>query len=415
MVAVKISTAGLNLIKSFEGLRLTPYQCAAGVWTVGWGHTGHGVTPGKSIKLERAEELLLMDLRKFEDAVNLLITIPLNQQQFDALVSFAFNCGVGALEESTLRKRLNKGEDPNKVAREELPKWVKAGSKTLPGLVDRRKKEVELFTSGEPVKKKEVIDITSSQATQLKKEPIQSTRLPNHQKVSIKENRSYKGVEVLEKKDGHTKINLPWGAGTWWAFDEHWYGLAGDKPTPNEVPKVAYDGVVLKVPYQSQRDNYRDAGRTCFSSSCAMAAMYLRPGCVANDNEYLKKVFAIGDSTEVTTQIKVLTSLGIKAIFKQTGTLENLKRKLDANIPCPVGILHKGPANKPEGFGHWICVIGYESEKKKFIVHDPWGELDNYTGTYKSTNGDSVLYSENLFIRRWMVEGNKTGWWLDLQ
>lgn len=412
---MKISTAGLDLIKSFEGLRLTPYQCAAGVWTVGWGHTGHGVTPGKPINKERADQLLLMDLRRFEDAVNLLITVPLNQQQFDALVSFAFNCGTGALEESTLRKRLNKGEDPNTVAKEELPKWVKAGSTTLPGLVTRRKKEVELFTSGQPIVKKETIDIISSRATQLKKEPVQSTLLPNHQKVSIKENRSYKGVEVLEKKDDHTKINLPWGGGAWWAFDEHWYGLAGDKPTPNEVPKVAYDGVVLKVPYQSQRDNYRDAGRTCFSSTCAMAAMYLRPGSVANDNEYLQKVFAVGDTTDVATQIKVLNSLRIKATFHQDGTLDRLKRKLDANIPCPVGILHKGPAKSPSGFGHWILVIGYHSEQKKIVVHDPWGVLDNYTGTYTNPDGNSVLYTEYLFEKRWTVEGPGTGWWLDLQ
>jgi len=412
---VKISTAGLDLIKQFEGLRLTAYECAAGVWTIGWGHTGKDAVPGKTITKDRAEQILRIDVRRFEDAVNLLITVPLNQQQFDALVSFTFNCGVGALEESTLRKRLNKGEDPNTVAREELPKWVKAGSKTLPGLVERREKEVELFTSGQPIIKKETIDIISSRATQLKKEPVQSTLLPNHQKVSIKENRSYKGVEVLEKKDGHTKINLPWGAGTWWAFDEHWYGLTGDKPTPNEVPKVAYDGVVLKVPYQSQRDNYRDAGRTCFSSTCAMAAMYLRPGSVANDNEYLQKVFAVGDTTDVATQIKVLNSLRIKATFHQDGTLDRLKRKLDANIPCPVGILHKGPAKSPSGFGHWILVIGYHSEKKKIVVHDPWGALDNYTGTYTNTDGNSVLYTEYLFEKRWTVEGPGTGWWLDLQ
>ena len=412
---MRTSTAGLDLIKSFEGLELMPYKCPAGVWTVGWGHTGPDVKPGKAITEERAEALLRKDLEKFETAVSLNITVPLNQQQFDALVSFTYNCGAGALAESTLRKRLNKGEDPNKVAKEELPKWVKANGKTLPGLVSRRKKEVELFTSGTPVVKLEKIDITSNHYTHLKKLPIQSHKLSHNQKVTIQADRTYKGVEILERKENHTKINLPWGAGIWWAFNDHWHGLGGQAPKPNQVPIVAYDGVLLNVPYQSQRDNYRDAGRTCFSSACAMAAMYLRPDSVANDNEYLKKVFAIGDSTEVATQVKVLTSLGIKTIFKQTGTLENLKRKLDANIPCPVGILHKGPANKPEGFGHWICVIGYQSEKKKFIVHDPWGELDNYTGTYKSTDGASVLYSENLFMRRWMVEGNRTGWWLDLQ
>ena len=412
---MKISAAGLNLIKSFEGLRLTAYKCAAGVWTIGWGHTGPTVQPGLTITEQKAEQLLLKDLARFEDAVNLYITCPLNQQQFDALVSFTYNCGAGALEESTLRKRLNKGEDPNKVAQEELPKWVKAGSKTLPGLVARRNKEIELFTSGKPVKPKEKITITSNRSTTLKKEPVQSTLLNNDQKVSIKKDRTYKDVEVLEKKNGHTKINLPWGAGVWWAFDQHWSGLGGQHPKAKEVPEVFYDGVVLKVPYQSQRDNYRDASRTCFSSTCAMAAMYLRPGSVKNDNEYLQKVFAIGDTTDPNVHVKVLNSLGIKAKFRQDGTLNDLKRKLDANIPVPIGIRHQGPGGAPTGFGHWICVIGYHTDPPKYTANDPWGRLDNYTGTYPDTNGDNVVYTEYFMTKRWTVEGPGSGWWLDLQ
>ena len=412
---MKISSAGLDLIKSFEGLELTAYQCPAGILTIGWGHTGDDVTPGKTITTEQAEVLLRKDLVRFEDAVNLYITVPLNQQQFDALVSFTYNCGIGALEESTLRKRLNKKEDPNKIAQEELIKWVKSGDKTLPGLVTRRKKEIELFISGQPVTVKEKITITSSRSTTLKKQPVQSTRLNADQKVSIKGNRTYRDVEVLEKKDGHTKINLPWGAGTWWAFDEHWSGLGGAHPVAINTPEVFYDGAVLNVPYQSQRDNYRDAGRTCFSSSCAMAAMYLRPGCIKNDDEYLKKVFAIGDTTEPTTHIKVLNSLGIKAVFRQDGNLMDIKKKIDSNIPVPIGILHKGPAKSPSGFGHWICVTGYHTDPAKYTVNDPWGELDNYTGTYKSTNGHAVVYTEYLLTKRWTVEGPGSGWWLDLQ
>lgn len=413
---MKISDVGLNLIKFFEGLRLESYVCPAGVWTIGYGHTGSDVTPGLEVDQRRAEQLLRKDLLRFEQAVDLLITVPLNQQQFDALVSFTFNCGVGALERSTLRKRLNNKEEPNKVAEEELIKWVKEGDETLPGLVERRKKEIELFQSGTPVKSKEVLlDIQSVCDTYLKKEPVDSSKLKPNQKVKIKRDREYKGVEVLQKKDKHTQLLMPWGLGVWWVFDEHWYGLKGILPKPKDQQEVFYDGLILPVPYQSQRDNYRDASRTCFSSSCAMAAMYLRPGCIKNDDEYLKKVFAIGDSTEAATQVKVLKKLGINAVFKQNGSIEDLKQRLDQNIPCPVGILHQGPGNKPTGFGHWICVIGYEEEKQKFIVHDPWGEIDNYTGTYISTNGERLRYSFNLLRRRWTVEGNGTGWWLDLK
>jgi hypothetical protein len=184
---------------------------------------------------------------------------------------------------------------------------------------------------------------------------------------------------------------------------------------PLEKAEVHYDGLILPVPYQSQRDNYRDANRTCFSSSCAMAAMYLRPGSVANDNEYIKKVFAIGDTTEAWVQVKALQELGLKASFKQNGNIEDLKQRIDQGFPCPVGILHHGPANAPSGSGHWICVIGYEEEKQRFVVNDPWGEIDNYSGTYISTNGERLRYSYNLFKRRWTVEGPNSGWWIDLK
>ena len=414
---MRISDAGLSLIKEFEGLSLKSYICPAGVWTIGWGHTGPDVKANMTISETKADELLRQDVARFERAVQDLIVARINQAQFDALVSFTYNCGAGALEQSTLRKRLNNNEDPNKVAAEELPKWVKGEhGVTLPGLVERRKKEILLFTSGRAEKQKQnEIDITCTVDTFLKKEPIPSGDLRPDQKVRIKEDRSYKGAEVIAKKDKHTQLVFPYNLGTWWVFDEHWYGLKGVLNHPKDKAEIQYDGVKLAVPYQSQRDNYMDASRTCFSSSCAMAAMYLRPGCIKTDNDYLKKVFAIGDTVEVETQLKVLRSLGFNPKFKQNGTIEDLKQRLDEDIPCPVGILHKGPANAPTGSGHWVCVIGYQDEAKKFIVHDPWGQLDNYTGEYKSTNGEGVLYTYNFFFRRWMVEGEGTGWWIDLK
>jgi hypothetical protein len=76
----------------------------------------------------------------------------------------------------------------------------------------------------------------------------------------------------------------------------------------------------------------------------------------------------------------------------------------------PVGILHHGPASAPSGGGHWICVIGYDDAKRGFIVHDPWGEIDNASGTYPDTNGASKLYSYKLFDSRWTVSGTSDGW-----
>ena len=100
-MARTIGQAGLELIMQFEGCRLKAYQCAAGVWTIGYGHTA-GVSAGQAITQVQAEEYLRQDCRKFERCVNdaayVPITAQLNQNQFDALVSFAFNCGAGNLK-----------------------------------------------------------------------------------------------------------------------------------------------------------------------------------------------------------------------------------------------------------------------------------------------------------------------------
>jgi len=143
---MKTSNSGILLIKSFEGLRLHSYIDAVGILTIGYGHTGPDVHNGMTITETQATNLLNKDLSSFETAVNNLITVPLNQNQFDALVSFAYNVGIGSLESSTLRRRLNSHENPNTVAKQELIKWCKgAGNKTLPGLLKRREAEIALF------------------------------------------------------------------------------------------------------------------------------------------------------------------------------------------------------------------------------------------------------------------------------
>jgi len=409
---MKISQKGLDLIKSFEGLRLEPYYCSSHVLTIGYGSTGPHVKEGMKITKEEAEDLLRKDVARFEEGVSRLIKIQLTQSQFDALVSFAFNCGTGALEESTLRRRLNAGEDPNTVAKEELKRWTNGG---LAGLVRRRKAETDLFCSSGSMESK-IIDIRSSQQTWFKKEPISSSDLPNDKLAKVHQGRDYKGCKVLKQQDGHTQLELPGGLGTWWVYDKHFEGLGGlviERKNEN-VSKDHINRKTLNVPYQSQRDNYRDASRTCFSSSCAMAAMFLKPGVVKNDDEYVRKVFAIGDSTDSSVQVAVLKGLGFKPSFKQNGTVEKLKANIDAGVPVPVGILHHGPASAPSGGGHWICIIGYDDSRRTFIVNDPWGEIDHSSGSYISTDGNNKEYSYNLIKSRWTVEGPGTGWFIDL-
>ena len=142
-----INAAGLKLIKEFEGLRLDSYICPAGVWTVGYGSTGDHVYPGQHITEPQAEELLRKDLWRFEDCVSSRVQVGLTDNEYAALVSFAFNCGCGALQESTLLRRLNAGEPKQRVFSEELPKWVRGGGQVLPGLVRRREAEIALALS----------------------------------------------------------------------------------------------------------------------------------------------------------------------------------------------------------------------------------------------------------------------------
>lgn len=141
-----LSEKGRKFIQNFEGLRLEAYLCPSGVWTIGFGHTA-GVKKGQKITLQQAESFFNKDIFSFENAVNTLVKVPLTQGQFDALVSFAFNCGIGNFRSSTLLKLLNQGD--YKGAGEQFLVWnkIKKNGKLLSceGLTNRRKTEKEMF------------------------------------------------------------------------------------------------------------------------------------------------------------------------------------------------------------------------------------------------------------------------------
>jgi lysozyme len=139
------SKDGINLIKRFEGCKLKAYRCPAGVLTIGFGCT-EGVTEGMTISQDMADYLLGKELAEFEMGIAGLVTHKLTQPQFDALVCFTYNVGLGAFKKSTLLKRINAGE--MLPAAEEFLKWDKAAGKVLPGLTARRKAERELFLRG---------------------------------------------------------------------------------------------------------------------------------------------------------------------------------------------------------------------------------------------------------------------------
>jgi len=139
---MKISVEGLSLIKKFEGLELNAYQCAAGVWTIGYGHT-KGVFEGQKITKAEADEMLVLEMEEYEKAVNDAVTISIDQCMFDALVSWTYNLGPSNLNASTMLKVLNSGNYDG--VPEQIKRWNKAGGKVLEGLIRRRNAEALLF------------------------------------------------------------------------------------------------------------------------------------------------------------------------------------------------------------------------------------------------------------------------------
>jgi GH24 family phage-related lysozyme (muramidase) len=143
---MKISQKGLDLIKKYEGCRLTAYKPVPTekYYTIGYGHYSPSVTKGMTITMAIAEQLLREDLAKFERVVN-NIGVPLRQHEFDALVCICYNIGEGNFNSSTLRKKVIEKSRKDAEIQAEFKKWNKAGGKVLNGLVKRRAEEAELW------------------------------------------------------------------------------------------------------------------------------------------------------------------------------------------------------------------------------------------------------------------------------
>lgn len=329
------------IVAEFEGCRLESYHCPVGVWTIGYGATGPGIDPGVRWTQQQCEQRLNEDLLRFHSGlVDLWPAIAeWPGHQAAALVSWAFNVGLGAVKSSTLLAMLRAGQDPQMVVPQQLPRWNKADGAELPGLTRRRAAEVALFQGG------------------------------------------------------------------------------GTAPplAPPPVPVKPASSVLLTVPYEFQNDNKSGTGyRECFSSSCAMVARFY--GKVGSDDEYNRIRAKFGDTTDATAQVDALRSLGLTASALRTnGNAARLEQLLQAGRPVPVGWLHKGPISKPSGGGHWSVVIGFD--ERSFIHNDPNGEADMVGGGYVSTAaaaGRGVAYSRLNWLRRWMVDGQATGWYLDV-
>ena len=197
----------------------------------------------------------------------------------------------------------------------------------------------------------------------------------------------------------------------WLLADESdWIMKYREKPQKSE----ALLANPLNVPYDCQLDNPGGEGwRECFSSSCAMVAMFW--GVIEHQNEYHAVRPRFGDSTEPVSQIRTLQHFGLKAEFKQMGSKEKLKQQIDRGRPAPVGFLHHGSVSAPTGGGHYVCCIGYDDTG--FIFNDPYGSLDVVNGGYPETGGTygkGIKYSYKNWVPRWSVANDNDGWGLDV-
>ena len=143
MLSFSYSVAGVAMTKQLEGLQLTAYQDQAGRWTIGYGHAGPDVHAGLTITQAQAEQLLERDLAAAVACVNRAVTSGINQNQFDALVDFVFNLGCGSLLSSTLLRQVNAGDFT--AAAQQFLLWDHAGGVVVPGLLERRRAELQLF------------------------------------------------------------------------------------------------------------------------------------------------------------------------------------------------------------------------------------------------------------------------------
>ena len=191
-----------------------------------------------------------------------------------------------------------------------------------------------------------------------------------------------------------------------------WTQNATKYPTQTAPTSPTATSVNLKVPYEYQLDNGATGYRECFSSSCAMVARYWNK--IAGDYEYNRIRRQFGDTTDPQAQLRTLKTLGLRATFEMEGTPAILENLLRSGLPTPVGWLHRGPVTSPSGGGHWTVVSGFTPTH--FIHQDPNGEANTQNGGYLNSNkGANVAYSRSNWLRRWLVDGPASGWYLKVR
>jgi GH24 family phage-related lysozyme (muramidase) len=419
----RLPKAGVELIKRFEGCKLVAYPdpfSGGEPWTIGWGSTldfnGKPFKKGDRITQAQADELLEKSIQ--ERFLPWVMKIPhassMTEEQIGALLSFSYNLGArfyGSTGFTTISRYL-RDKDWERVP-EALLLYVNPGSSVEAGLKRRRVAEGSLWHSGLSKLKQEKRLIVAKQDTLLKKQPLQSFELSPREKIEVPKGRSYTIIDSVDE-GAHVKVTIDFQAGIWYIYKPHWDIVVPGKP---ETHTPDNNLIRLNVPYYTQLDSTTShSARMCFSSSCAMAAEFLKPGCLggnrgADDLYMTRYVFRYGDTTNSAAQVKALRDLGVHAVFRQNLTRKDIIDQLTKDIPVPVGYLHKGPVSSPRGGGHWLVIVGVDQTKQQYIVHDPWGDCDLIHGGFLgSQNGSFLRYSYRNFEPRLFVEGSGSGW-----
>jgi GH24 family phage-related lysozyme (muramidase) len=405
----KLSAAGELFIKHKEKLHrvqrdgsIASYLCKNNVWTIGYGSTffkGKPVTADTVITRAEAEAQFQADIQSACADVHRLIKKPLTDAQFSGLVSFIYNIGPTAFADSTLRRRINAGEDVMTVAKQELPRWVNdENGEVVPGLVSRRQAELALM-----------VDATQSDTPTVSMDfriadAARFDRGLDWQKDAwewLIENAPERAWDQMQQALPDSVV-----AGFAIRFRN---GLSKPSviPPPNPI-RPSRPNPLIGIPKFTQRDSQWIAqrDRKCYSSSNAMLVEYLKPGTLpgANgDDIYFAKLASFGgDTTEWPSQQRTLAAFGIKARLVQNADWSLVEQQIEAGKPVPLGYLHRGPVWGPRGGGHWCLCYGFD--KTHFWISDPWGEPDLVSGATLSQGNWQGRVSRLNFGKRWMVE-----------
>jgi GH24 family phage-related lysozyme (muramidase) len=407
-----LTPEGWTLLKTWEGCRLSAYPDPASggaPWTIGYGHTGPEVVPGLTITQQQAEAWLQSDATEAADAVDrLLQDVALTSCQRDALISFCFNVGAGALGRSMLRKRLLAGDSAAVVITQELPRWHKGPLGPVEGLKRRRAAEVKHAEDGDHADPIGELTTSPKGSETMHIEVLDAVR---HHKGLPHQLEAWQLLQRSLTSEQRTAFAQAFRTPVTPSAD----GTTNRAGTANGL-------IQLPVTYLSQNDSTTgQGGRMCFATTCAMAAAFLKPGSLSGsgqmDDQFLKLVQRHGDTTDAGAQVAALQDLGIEARFRSDGRIEDLVEQLQRGVPCPVGWLHKGSSSAPTGGGHWSLVIGWDPATRQLLMHDPNGEADLVNGGYVTRSigsGKAQRYSERCWGSRWQVEGVGSGWWIQV-